>query len=118
MSRAMARSGSYFFKQDILCPTPKNQLPELNQPLNAFKDRQKMVAGELAYFAREMDAAVSEKNFCLADAARIQNNLSGRGIASMVLIFQSEVEFAKRNPTPLATPSHMNDPLLIWQHGS
>src|ERR1700731_2868101 len=92
-------------------------LAERTQLLAAFDDRQKVVARELADFAGETHIAVGQQNLSLADAAGIEDNLARRRIASVVLVFQTEIELAEGNPAPFPTPPHVNDPLPVRQHG-
>src|SRR5688572_5723520 len=68
-----------------------------------------MVAGELTHLAGEMDAAIGEKDFRLADSARIQDDLAWRRIARVVLVADPEVEIAEGHPHPLPAPAHMHD---------
>src|ERR1700704_2989521 len=75
-----------------------------------------MVAGELAHFARKVHAAIGQKNFGLADAAGIKDDLAGRGIAGVVFVSDAEVEIAERHPDPLAAPADM-DRLALERHG-
>src|SRR4030081_1975110 len=74
-----------------------------------------MVAGELAHLAGEMHAAIGEQNLGFADAAGIEDDLAGRGIAGVVLVRDAEIEIAKRHPDPLAAPAHM-DRLALERH--
>ena len=74
-----------------------------------------MIAGELAHLAGEMHAAIGEQDFGLADAAGIEDDLAGRGIAGVVLVGDAEVEIAERHPHALAAPAHM-DRLALERH--
>src|SRR5947208_2638762 len=73
-----------------------------------------MIAGELADLAREMHAAIGQQDFGFTDAARIKNDLAGRGIAGVVFVGDAEVEIAERHPDTLAAPAHMNGLALEW----
>src|SRR6202012_4365301 len=81
-------------------------------------DRQKMISRKLADLAGEMHPAIGQEDFGLADAARIKNELAGRRIAGVVLVGQPKVEIAERDPAALAAPAHVDDALLVGQHGT
>ena len=68
-----------------------------------------MVAGELADLAGEMHPAIGEQDLGLADAAGIEDDLAGRGVAGVVLVADAEIELAERHPDALAAPAHMHD---------
>src|SRR3954447_16766023 len=74
-----------------------------------------MVSGELTHLACKAYAAIGEQDFGLADAAGIKDDLSGRGIARVVLVGNGEVEIAERQPDSLAAPAHM-DRLALERH--
>src|SRR5205807_9077098 len=90
-------------------------LAERRQILKARGQGDEVVAGELAHLAGEMDAAIGQQNLGLADAAGIEDDLAGRGIARMVLVTDAEVEIAERHPDPLAAPAHV-DHLTLERH--
>src|SRR5512143_3320623 len=71
-----------------------------------------MVAGKLADLAREMHAAIGQQDLRLADAAGIEDDLAGRGIARVVLVADAEIEVAERHPNALAAPAYMDDVAL------
>src|SRR5580692_3949308 len=106
------------FEQNVLCAVPQHEFAQRPYLIAAFDDGQKMIAGKLADFAGEADIAIGEQNFSLADAARIENDLAGRGIAGVVLVAQAEVEVAERDPTTFPAPADVNDPFLIRQHAA
>ena len=53
--------------------------------LTASDDAHKMTAGELPHLAGETDAAIGEEKLGFADAARIEQELAGRGVAGGIL---------------------------------
>src|SRR5580765_273090 len=70
----------------------------------------------LAHLAGEMHATIGQQGFGLADAAGIEDDLAGCGLAGVVLDRDAEVEVAKRHPDPLAAPADM-DRLALERHG-
>src|SRR5437879_929433 len=62
-----------------------------------------------------MNAAVGQQNLGFADAAGIQDDLAGRGIAGVVLVGDAEIEIAERHPDSLAAPAYM-DGLALERH--
>src|SRR5690606_38057507 len=106
------------FDADVLRALPQDCFAELGQLLDSVRDRQEMVAGKLAHLARKRDAAISEENFRLADAAGVENHLSQRRIAGRVFIAQTEIEIAEWNPAPLSAPAHMNQLLTVGKQAA
>src|SRR3990167_1523691 len=92
---------------------PEAELAEIGERLAALGDCQEVVAGELADLARETDAAIGDEDLGLADPARIDDDLAGRRIAGVVLVFDAEVAVAEGDPAPLAAPADMDDPLAV-----
>src|SRR5581483_329697 len=78
-------------------------------------DRDEVVAGELAHLAGEVHAAIGNQDFGFTDTTRIEDDLTRRGITSVVLVGKTEIEIAERHPHALAAPAHMNDALSIGQ---
>src|ERR1700716_4605452 len=74
-----------------------------------------MIARELAHLAGEVHAAIGQQDFGFTDAAGIKDDLSGRGIAGVVLVTDAEIEIAEWHPDPLAAPAHM-DRLALERH--
>src|SRR6516165_9949996 len=74
-----------------------------------------MIARELADLAGEMNAAIGQENLGLADAAGIENDLAGCGVAGVVFKTHAEIEIAERHPYALAAPTHM-DRLALERH--
>src|SRR5688572_14655154 len=103
-------------EQDILRAVPQRALAERPELFGAFRDCQKMVAGKLSSLAAEIDRAVGEQDFRLADAAGVEDDLAGRRIAFGILITETDIEIAQGNPAGLAAPTHVNDSLSIRQH--
>src|SRR4051812_24784913 len=67
-----------------------------------------MVAGELAHLAGEAHATIGEQDLGFADASGVEDDLARRRIAGVVLISDSEVEIAERNPDSLPAPAHVH----------
>src|SRR5690242_5899986 len=100
--------GSLQAEHDILRALPERQLAECDQVLQPLRDRQEMIAGELADLAGERHRAVGQQNFGLADAARVDDDLARRRIAGVVLVSETEIEVAQRNPAAFAAPAHVD----------
>src|SRR6202035_879362 len=105
-----------FLEATLLRAFPEHGLSERRQIFQARGQGDEMIAGELAHLAGEVDAAIGQKDFGLADAAGIEDDLAGRGIAGVVLVRDAEIEIAERHPDPLAAPAHM-DGLALERHG-
>jgi len=60
-------------------PSPQRFATEGIEILQAGRQRDEMVAGELAHLGGEADATVGEQDLGLADAAGIEDDLAGRG---------------------------------------
>src|ERR1041384_6992035 len=111
-----ATCGSGPLQNGMLRPLPKGhfaQRPQLLQPLD---HSEKMVAGELADLAGETHGAVGEQHLGFANPARMQQDLPGRRIARRILIAETEIERAERDPAGFAAPAYMNDALAVGQH--
>src|SRR6516162_1464264 len=74
-----------------------------------------MITGKLPHLARETHAAISQKNFGLADPAGVDDHLSGRREACVIFVGQTKIEIAKWNPNTFAAPAHMDDLVYIGQ---
>jgi hypothetical protein len=94
---------------------PQNELPEPVQPFTARDDRGEVVARQLSRLAREARVAVWEEQLRLADAAGIEQQLAGGGIARRVLRPDADVEVAHRNPGGPATPAGLDELALERQ---
>src|SRR5437667_315575 len=68
-----------------------------------------MVPGEPAGLAREGAVAVREEELRLAHAARVEEELAGRGVRGRVLGADADVELAEGNPRRLAAPARVDD---------
>jgi len=79
------RPVEHLAKGDRLRAVPEHELAELLQSLAALDDRGEVIAGELPGLACEAGGAVGKEQLCLADAAGVQQELAGRGIARRVL---------------------------------
>src|SRR3954467_5586586 len=99
-------------EHDVLRTLPQRLLAERAQVLVALDDREEVVAGELADDAREEAPAVREQDLGLAEAAGVEQDLAGRGVARVVLEADADVELAERDPCRLAAPAHVDDLLL------
>src|SRR5579872_6347920 len=77
-----------------------------------------MIARELTYPAGEMHSAIGQQDLRFADAARIKNNLAGRGIARVIFITHAEIQIPKRHPDRLPAPAHMDNLALEWHRAA
>src|ERR1039457_5336860 len=94
---------------------PKHRTAEFGELVEAGGDGEEMVAGELSDLAREMHAAIGQKDLGFADAARVDDHMAGGRKAGVVFVRQSKVELPERNPDRFAAPSHVDDLVLIRQ---
>src|SRR5919198_4363726 len=94
---------------DVLRTVPEHALAELLQALAALDDRREVVAGELSGLAREARVPVREQQLGLADAAGIQQQLAGRGVARRVLGADADVEVSEWDPSRLPAPARLDD---------
>src|SRR5215469_7791685 len=101
---------------DRLSALPQCQLTKLGQMLPALDNGEEVVAGELSDLAGETDAAIGEQDLGLADAAGMDQELAGCGVARRVLVAEPEIEIAQRYPARFATPPYMDQTLPIRQH--
>src|SRR5260370_17615492 len=67
-----------------------------------------MISGQLAGFAREHRRAIGKQDLGLADAPRVEQHVSRRRVARVVLVAEVEVEVTERNPTCLAAPTSLD----------
>src|SRR5438105_688568 len=74
-----------------------------------------MIPRELPKLAREHHVAVGEDQLCLAEAARIPQNLAGRRMTRVILVADVELELAERYPAPLSAPATVHELLLVRQ---
>src|SRR4029079_12385502 len=115
-ARSSARSVCLLpVEHDVQRALPQDRAPELAQLLVAGRDREEVVAGELAHLAREQRAAVGEQDLGLAVAARVEQDLARRGVAGVVLEPQARAHVAERDPGRLAAPAHVDDLLAERQ---
>src|SRR5262249_8714165 len=63
----------------------------------------------------ERAVAVREEELSLTDAARVEQELTGGGVASGVLGADAELAVAPRDPVRLAAPPAVDDPVLERQ---
>src|SRR2546430_16070595 len=103
-------------ERDLLRPFPQHALAKLLQPLVAFEDRGEVVAGQLACLAREKRPTVRKEDLRLADAARVEQQWPGPGVARVVLVAEAELELAERDPRSLSAPAGLDELGLERQH--
>src|SRR5262245_6749072 len=100
---------------DVLRALPEDRATHLTELLAPLDDCEEVVAGELADLAGEASAAVGKKDLGFAEAAGVEEDLAGGGMAGVVLIAHVQVELAEGDPAGLAAPARMDDLLLIRQ---
>src|SRR5712692_9564362 len=105
----MRRCSFRRLEDDVLRALPQHRVPHRAQLLASGLDGEEVIAGELADLAGETGRAVREEDLGLAEAAGIEQDLAGRGMAGMVLIADAEVVVAERDPARLAAPARVND---------
>src|SRR5258708_14182230 len=92
-------------------------MAKLAQVLGALEDSGEVVAGQLAHLAAKDTGTVGKQDLSLADPARIQKKVAGRGVARVVLVAEVEIQLAKRDPRCLAAPARLDDLRLERHHG-
>src|SRR6185437_12919144 len=102
-------------EEDRLGAFPEHLPAELAERLAAVHDRGEVVAREHASLAGEGGRAIREQNLRLADAARVEEDLAGRGIAGRILGPKADVQVAERDPARLAAPARVDDPRVQRQ---
>ena len=80
--------------------------------LDAVDDGQEAVAGELADLAGEQDGVVGKEDLGLADAAGVGQQLAGSRIARGVLVIETEIQVAERDPARFAAPPNIESGAL------
>src|SRR5438067_855295 len=106
----IARSGK--LDRKVLCAFPERETPDLREVLRSLDHRREMIAGELTDLAREQRRAIREHDLHLRDAAGIHEDLTGRGMAGVVLEVDADPRVAHRDPRRLAAPAHVDEPAL------
>ena len=81
-------------EHDVLRAFPEHELSKRLQLIEAFDDREKMIAGEPPHLAREQRAPVSEQNLRFAEAAGVKQDIPARGMARVVLEWQLRIELS------------------------
>src|SRR6267378_6270908 len=114
---AASRPTSDRFERDVLRAFPQDELAERGKLVGAVLDGREMVARELAHLAREDGRPIGEQDLGLAQAARVQQQLAGRGIARGVLEAELQGELAERDPAGLSTPARLDEPCFERKHG-
>ena len=102
-------------KNDVLSAFPKCPSAHLRQHFQAFSQSQKVISGELPYFAREGYASVGQQDFRLPKTPGVEEKLPRRGMTRMVFKRDGEILGPERNPAPFATPAGVDHLLLIGQ---
>src|SRR5712691_8588597 len=113
---AASRPTSDGFESDVLRAFPQDELAERRKLLRAVLDGREMVARELAHLAREDRRPVWKEDLGLAELARVQQQLAGRGVARGVLVTELQGELAEGDPGRLPAPARLDDPRLEGQH--
>src|SRR5713226_1606387 len=113
---ASVKSARSFGERDLLRAFPEDLLAQLTQAVDAFVDRGEVVAGQLTHLAGEQCRAVRKEDLGLADAARVEQQVSGRRMARVVLVTELEVELAERDPGRLAAPPRLDQLGVQRQH--
>src|SRR5436190_6805911 len=107
--------GLALFEADVLRALPEGSPAQLAEVLRALDDRREMVSRQLPRFAREARRAVGEQQLRLAQAARVQQQLTRRRVARRVLRPDPDVQVAPWDPARLAAPARVDDSALERQ---
>lgn len=75
---------------------PEDEFTDAAQVLDAFDDRQEVVAGELTDDARKVAATVWEQDLSLAQTARVPEDLARSGVGRRVLGLDADVQITER----------------------
>lgn len=102
-------------EHDVLRALPQNLRAQCSQFFLTFNDGQKVVAGKLPHLAGEAAGAVGQDDFCLAVAARVEQDVADRGVTGVVFEICAQLEVAQRYPAAFAAPAHVNDLLTVGQ---
>src|SRR5205807_4977639 len=79
-------------------------------------DGGEVAAGELAHLAGEEGGPVGEEDLGLAQAAQMEEEVAGAGVAGGVLVGEVQVEIAERDPGGLAAPAGLEEVGVQRQH--
>ena len=104
---------------DRLGALPQAAPPDLAQavgPAVVGLDGREHVRRELAHLRRRRAPAVREEDLALADAARVDRELAGRGMRRVVLVVEPGPEVPERDPRRLARPAAVDQLRLDRQH--
>src|SRR5216683_3349656 len=113
-ARSMKSDG---FENDVLRAFPQDELSKRRQLVGAVLDGREMVAGELSHPASENRSAVGKQDLSLADAAGIEQQLPGGGVARVIFVAEAQLEVAERDPGGLAAPAGLDQAGFHRQHG-
>ena len=92
MTRLRRCSTSGLAEGDVLRALPQHPASELAQVLVSLDDRREVVSREWTRLGGEAHVAVGEQDLRLGDAARVEDDLAGVGVARRVLRAEPEVE--------------------------
>ena len=70
-------------EDDRLRTVPQHLFAERGELVQPGCQCDEVIAGKLAHLAREVHAAIGQQDFGFADAAGIEDDLTGRGIAGV-----------------------------------
>src|SRR5580765_1341003 len=77
-----------------------------------------MVSRKGARLACERDVAVREQELGLADAARVEDQLSWARVTRCVFCPDADIEVAHRDPPAFTRPTHVDDLRLEREHAT
>jgi hypothetical protein len=95
---------------------PQDATPEFGELLLPRDDRREVVPGELASLACEHGRSVGKEKLHLASAAGVEQELTRRRVAGVVLVREIQAHVTAWNPHRLATPARVNELRPNWQH--
>src|SRR5437016_4968921 len=87
----ISKEASAILEPDVLGALPEDQPPEFGQRVRPLDDGREVVACQLAHAAREERPAVGKEDLRLAESARVEEQVSGRRVAGVVLEPDSEL---------------------------
>ena len=99
----------------VLRAFPEHLAADVRQLLATVDHGQEVVAGQLTHLAGKAAGPIGHDDFCLAVATGVEENVSHRGVAGVVLKTHAQRPLAQRHQDALAAPAHMDEFLPVGQ---
>ena len=98
-------------EDDILRAVPQDMGTKRSQIFLALDDGQKMIAGQGPHLAGKAASSVGQNDFGFTVPTGVKENIAYRRMAGVILESHAELELSEWDPTPLAAPANMDQPL-------